>query len=64
MCISLPVGDKNAWPVLRGYWFEVIGDKWYPLLVADYETIEKAHCERKWREKVFSYKSLQLSVIV
>ena len=49
---SIPVVDKNPWPVLRGYWFEVIGDKWYPLLVTDYKTIEEEHCQRKWREKV------------
>jgi hypothetical protein len=31
----------------------VIGDKWYPLLKADYDGIEEEHCKKKWREKVF-----------
>lgn len=44
--------EKGPWAVLRGCWFEVIGEKWYPLAAADYEAIETEHCQRKWREKV------------
>ena len=48
----LSVVEKTAWTVLRGCWYEVIGEKWYPLLLADYESIETEHCQKKWREKV------------
>lgn len=37
---------------MRAMWFEVVGDKWYPFLEADYTTIEAEHCQRKWRETV------------
>ena len=44
--------DKGPWTLLRGYWFEVVGEKWYPLVVAEYDVIEIEHCQKKWREKV------------
>ena len=44
--------DKEKWKVLRGYWFEVAADNWYPFSEADYAMIEQEHCNKKWREKV------------
>ena len=43
---------KDPWKVLRGYWFEVSGDKWYPLEERDYTRIEEEHRSRKWRLRV------------
>ena len=37
---------------MRGMWFEVVGEKWYPFMEGDYSTIEAEHCQRKWRETV------------
>ena len=43
----------EEWPVLRGCWFEVSGDKkWYPVPEAEHQLIENAHMDRQWREKV------------
>ena len=44
--------DKTGWPVLRGGWFEVSNDKWYPLPEDEYTAVEEEHVARKWREKV------------
>ena len=46
--------DKDPWKVLRGCWFEVVGEKWYPFMEADYCTIEEEHVKKKWRETVSS----------
>ena len=42
----------GAWPILRGCWFEVLGDKWYPILEVEHLLIEAAHTDKTWREKV------------
>ena len=34
---------KEKWKVLRGCWFEVVGDKWYPFMEPDYAIIEEEH---------------------
>ncbi len=36
--------------MLRGCWFEVLGDKWYPILEVEHSLIETAHID--WLEKV------------
>ena len=43
---------KEPWRVLRGCWFEVLGDKWYPVEEKDHCLIEEQHVDRKWRERV------------
>ena len=43
---------KEPWLVLRGCWFEVSGDKWYPVEEKDHCLIEEQHVDRRWRERV------------
>ena len=43
---------KEAWKVLRGCWFEVCGEKWYPLDEKEHCLIEEEHVNEKWREQV------------
>ena len=38
--------------MLRGTWFEVQGDKWYPFEEAEALSIEKKHCGPEMRDKV------------
>jgi len=38
--------------LLRGEWFEVISDKWYPIEEDEAKQIEAAHCSTAWRLKV------------
>lgn len=49
--LSLWQTDKS-WKVLRGTWFEVSGEKWYPLEEQDSVRIEKEHCRMSWRNRV------------
>ena len=37
---------------MRGCWFEVCGEKWYPLDEKDHCLIEEEHVDEKWREQV------------
>ena len=43
---------KEAWKVMRGCWFEVCGEKWYPLDEKEHCLIEEEHMNEKWREQV------------
>lgn len=43
---------KEPWLVLRGCWFEVSGDKWYPVEEKDHCLIDEQHVDRRWRERV------------
>ena len=46
------VVEKDAFKILRGTWFEVQGDKWYPLEETEALSIEKKHCDPEWRTMV------------
>ena len=37
---------------MRGCWFEVCGEKWYPLDEKEHCLIEEEHVNEKWREQV------------
>ena len=43
---------SNPWPVIRGSWFEISGDSWYPLSEHEADIIEEAHTRKDWRERV------------
>lgn len=43
---------KEPWKILRGVWFEVTGEKWYPIEETEGARIEHEHRQRPWREKV------------
>ncbi|XP_064389425.1 phospholipase DDHD1-like isoform X1 [Halichondria panicea] len=59
MCRHIYWSEMEEWPVLRGCWFEVSGDKkWYPVPEAEHQLIENAHMDRQWREKVKSAEDL------
>ena len=45
-----PIG--KPWKVIRGTWFEVVGDRWIPIPTKEAEQLEEAHCSKFWREKV------------
>ena len=49
-----PCVVKEEWKVLRGIWYEIVGDKWYPFVEADCERIEEQHFNMSWRLKVGS----------
>ncbi len=51
-CFLLIIIEMEEWSVLRGCWFEVISDKWYPVPETEHQHIEGAHMDRQWREKV------------
>ena len=38
--------------ILRGTWFEVSSEKWYPLEELDSILVEKEHCRMSWRNRV------------
>ena len=38
--------------MLRGCWFEVSGDKWWPFQEEDYARIEEEHLKMDWRRMV------------
>lgn len=52
----IPVPDMfsagDHFTMLRGTWFEVQGDKWYPFEEEEAKSIEKNHCSPELREKV------------
>lgn len=52
LCYTVYTVDIRDWGVLRGYWYEVIGEKWYPILEEEYRQIEAAHLDLEWRGKV------------
>ena len=43
---------KDPWKIMRGTWFEVSGDKWYPLEEQESMRIEMEHCRMSWRNRV------------
>ena len=43
---------KEAWRIMRGCWFEVCGEKWYPLDEKEHCLIEEEHVDEKWRKQV------------
>lgn len=43
---------ESTFKILRGTWFEVQGDKWYPLEETEALSIEKKHCDSEWSTMV------------
>ena len=46
------VSAGDHFTVMRGTWFEVQGDKWYPFEEEEAWSIEKNHCGPELQEKV------------
>ena len=55
---------KEEWKVLRGSWFQVVGDKWYPFMEEDSTMIEEEHMNKDWREAVKGLSVTELSLII
>lgn len=50
LCKPIYWTDK-PWRIMRGTWFEVCGEKWYPLEEQDSSRVELEHCRPGWRNK-------------
>ncbi|CAI8058120.1 Phospholipase DDHD1 [Geodia barretti] len=58
MCKPIYWTDKPR-KILRGTWFEVSSEKWYPLEEQDSILVEKEHCRMSWRNRASEQQRLK-----